>query len=341
MPAGKELGVTAAAVGHRIRTLERHLDAELFERRRRSVRLNRRGPAARPCRPWASRPRTGAVSAQAPGPSTARAPGKRRVRAPFPQARRLVRDQPARLQTRAPRPASAPRTRARHSSPQVVPAPTVWTRRARRCEEGRIDFSRTTELDGSVLTVDLTTPDGKVLKVNTLRDAIATDNFRPPISNQSGRSWVLKNTARESTSLIYAVVSWDNDDPTDYLAAGWWVHVPVLDPRPDNIGRAIFSSTARRLIRRARPRCRFQAMPTTWASAPHTFWYSLRRSGRRFGRRRPRLGVLQFPHGSREYFYGTRCCECARTLCPCHAGTVRRLDARHPAVRLACALGRA
>ena len=41
--AGKELGVTAAAVGHRIRTLEKHLDAELFERRRRSVHLNRRG----------------------------------------------------------------------------------------------------------------------------------------------------------------------------------------------------------------------------------------------------------------------------------------------------------
>ena len=43
--AGKELGVTAAAVGHRIRTLEKHLDAALFERRRRSVHLNRRGRA--------------------------------------------------------------------------------------------------------------------------------------------------------------------------------------------------------------------------------------------------------------------------------------------------------
>ena len=41
--AGKELGVTAAAVGHRIRTLESHLGAALFERRRRSVHLNRRG----------------------------------------------------------------------------------------------------------------------------------------------------------------------------------------------------------------------------------------------------------------------------------------------------------
>ncbi len=43
--AGKELGVTAAAVGHRIRSLEGHLGAVLFERRRRSVHLNRRGRA--------------------------------------------------------------------------------------------------------------------------------------------------------------------------------------------------------------------------------------------------------------------------------------------------------
>ena len=43
--AAGELGVTPAAVAHRIRMLERHLDAELFERGRRGVRLNRRGRA--------------------------------------------------------------------------------------------------------------------------------------------------------------------------------------------------------------------------------------------------------------------------------------------------------
>ncbi len=43
--AGNELGVTAAAVAHRIRTLEKHLDTELFERRHRSVHLNHRGRA--------------------------------------------------------------------------------------------------------------------------------------------------------------------------------------------------------------------------------------------------------------------------------------------------------
>ena len=43
--AGEELGITAAGVGHRVRTLEKHLGAELFERRRRSVHLNARGRA--------------------------------------------------------------------------------------------------------------------------------------------------------------------------------------------------------------------------------------------------------------------------------------------------------
>ena len=43
--AGKELGVTPPAVAHRIRMLESHLGAELFERRRRGVYINRRGRA--------------------------------------------------------------------------------------------------------------------------------------------------------------------------------------------------------------------------------------------------------------------------------------------------------
>ena len=43
--AAGELGVTAPAVGHRIRMLESHLGAELFVRRHRGVVLNRRGRA--------------------------------------------------------------------------------------------------------------------------------------------------------------------------------------------------------------------------------------------------------------------------------------------------------
>ncbi len=43
--AAEELGVTSAAVAHRVRLLEKHLDVPLFNRRHRGVRLNRRGMA--------------------------------------------------------------------------------------------------------------------------------------------------------------------------------------------------------------------------------------------------------------------------------------------------------
>ena len=106
-------------------------------------------------------------------------------------------------------------------------------------EGEHIDFSRNTSFDGNVLTVDVGSGEA-ALKLNTLRDAIATEEYRPPIPNHSGRSWVLRNAAHDSASLVYALVSWDNDDPTDYLTAGWWVHVPLEDPDPGNIERAIF-----------------------------------------------------------------------------------------------------
>ena len=41
--AAEELGITAAAVAHRVRALEGYLDAPLFDRGKRSVRLNHRG----------------------------------------------------------------------------------------------------------------------------------------------------------------------------------------------------------------------------------------------------------------------------------------------------------
>ena len=43
--AATELGVTPAAVAYRIRALEQHLDAELFDRHQRGVHLNRHGQA--------------------------------------------------------------------------------------------------------------------------------------------------------------------------------------------------------------------------------------------------------------------------------------------------------
>ena len=56
--------------------------------------------------------------------------------------------------------------------------------------------------------------------------------------NHSGRSWTLYNAASSGTTVVYALVNWDNDRQTDYLAAGWWLHfqgrlrfprIPIFD----------------------------------------------------------------------------------------------------------------
>ena len=65
--------------------------------------------------------------------------------------------------------------------------------------------------------------------------------FRPPNPNQSGKSWVLGNASHDcGTSLVYAMVSWDNDDPSDYLAAGWWIHQPGVEFDPETTEYVIF-----------------------------------------------------------------------------------------------------
>ena len=102
-------------------------------------------------------------------------------------------------------------------------------------EEGRIDFSRTTSFDGDKLTVFVSDGEDGKLHLNTVRDAVETNEFRPRIPNHSGRSWVLRNTAHESTTQVYALVSWNNEDSTDYLAAGWWLHQGEDDPYPERV----------------------------------------------------------------------------------------------------------
>lgn len=104
------------------------------------------------------------------------------------------------------------------------PGSDPMTEAMEEMEEGRIDFSRTTSFDGDKLTVFVRDGEEGKLHLNTVRDAVETIEFRPQIPNHSGRSWVLRNTAYESTTQVYALVSWSNEDPTDYLAAGWWLH---------------------------------------------------------------------------------------------------------------------
>ena len=115
------------------------------------------------------------------------------------------------------------------------PGQDPMTGETEETEEGRIDFSRTTSFDGDKLTVFVRDGEDGKLHLNTVRDAVETNEFRPQIPNRSGRSWVLRNTAHESTTQVYALVSWSNEDPADYLAAGWWLRQGEDDQYPERV----------------------------------------------------------------------------------------------------------
>ena len=96
-------------------------------------------------------------------------------------------------------------------------------------QEGRIRFVRNTTYDGQVLTI--LGEDGGRPELTTARNALDSGKpSRPAMPGHSGWAWTLFNTAQDSTTYAYAGVSWANDDPTDYLAAGYWLHYPSHPP---------------------------------------------------------------------------------------------------------------
>ena len=93
-------------------------------------------------------------------------------------------------------------------------------------DQGRIDFKRVTKFDGRVLDVEVTRENGRTIRLNTARDSAYSIPSLPLMPNHSGRSWTLFNAASDGATIVYALVNWDNDRQTDYLAAGWWLHFP-------------------------------------------------------------------------------------------------------------------
>ena len=93
-----------------------------------------------------------------------------------------------------------------------------------------ISFERNSTFEDGVLTVFLDLQDGRPVSVNTADDAIATGPFDSPLPGHSGRSWTFLKVTEDGTSVAYSVVTWDANDPLDYLMTGWWAEFP--DQRP-------------------------------------------------------------------------------------------------------------
>ena len=89
-----------------------------------------------------------------------------------------------------------------------------------------IVFERNSEFSGPHLRLFLTLEDGREASVNTTDDAIGTRPGETPISGHEARDWTFLKEAEAGTTLAHALVSWDPDNPADYLLAGWWIQFP-------------------------------------------------------------------------------------------------------------------
>ena len=87
-------------------------------------------------------------------------------------------------------------------------------------------FERVTEFDGRVLEIDMPRGDGTRDRFNTVRDEWYSWSYVPARLGHAGRRWTLGKTTATHTTMVYALVSWNDDNPTDYLAAGWWLRFP-------------------------------------------------------------------------------------------------------------------
>ena len=93
-------------------------------------------------------------------------------------------------------------------------------------DDGRIDCERNSEFRGSHLRVFLTPEDGRRASVNTTDDAVDTRPARTPIPGHRARDWTFVKDVEKSTSVVYALTSWDDDNPADYPMVGWRAEFP-------------------------------------------------------------------------------------------------------------------
>lgn len=102
-----------------------------------------------------------------------------------------------------------------------------------------------TSFRDGVLSINFEGGEGKPPRLNTRRDAESTAPYPTEIPGHYGRSWTLLKTSSEDTFMGYVIVSWNDENPLDYLTVGWWVHFPgqrypVLDLWRDGVETSIF-----------------------------------------------------------------------------------------------------
>ncbi len=89
-------------------------------------------------------------------------------------------------------------------------------------DEREIHYVRNSAFTGEHLRVFLTLEDGTDLSVNSTDGAFETRPAETFIPGHRAQDWTFVKDSGDGTSVAYSLVSWDEDDPSDYLMVGWW-----------------------------------------------------------------------------------------------------------------------
>ena len=87
-------------------------------------------------------------------------------------------------------------------------------------------LERNTEFDGKALRLFVTLDDGTEASVRSDEDLIGIVAAPTPMPGHKARAMTFHKETEAGTSVAHALLSWDPDDPADYLAFGWWLHFP-------------------------------------------------------------------------------------------------------------------
>ena len=91
-------------------------------------------------------------------------------------------------------------------------------------------LERNTEFDGGTLRFFVTLDDGTEASVSTDEDLIEVLPGATPMPGHQARALTFFKVKKEGTSLSHALLSWDPDNPADYLVFGWWAEFVGQSP---------------------------------------------------------------------------------------------------------------
>ena len=102
-------------------------------------------------------------------------------------------------------------------------------------------FRTRTAFADNVLSIEVRHPEGGTRTLNTVLHQNASWGQylpRPALPGHSSREWLLTDNHHDGKVLLYATASWNEGDPGDYLAAGWWLVYPPDAPGIDDFESA-------------------------------------------------------------------------------------------------------